>query len=283
MADRSSQLVTEHRARRQTALDGLLWLTIVGAAATLCTQLIGTPTRTIAALQALTPWAVPPLLVVVIVADRTSRDRVAMSATVIGFAYLALMLPIAFPASGPAPDPTATPFVLMTTNVLYSNEDFGGVGETIERVRPDVIAFSEVTTRIAGGLLALPAAGRYPHRVVVADGGASGMMLWSRFPAADNGPVASAWRSIDVVVDTPSGEVRVVTLHPPPPVFDDDAWRRDLDSLDDVAAASDLPTAIVGDLNASYFHPVFRRAMDDAGLLDAARATGDGHRFTPPG
>jgi endonuclease/exonuclease/phosphatase (EEP) superfamily protein YafD len=267
---------------RRQAVDVAGWAIVAGAALALSTQLIGTPSRHIATIQALTPWALPVLLAIVGWAARARRHAIGDAAALIAGGYLVVMLPLLWSPNGSRPAPDATHITVVAANVLYSNDHYDGIAATLTEVDADVVALAEVTPEIADALLARAVARQYPYRVVRAGDAASGLMLWSRYPLLDIGEVDVAWRSVAATIDGPDGRLRVVLLHPPPPVFNFEAWRSDLRALDDIATSSSLPLVVLGDLNASYFHPAFRSALSDAGLRDALRDSGDAMRFTWP-
>ena len=254
---------------------------VAGAGFVLATQLVGTPNRSTAVVQSLTPWVIPVLLVTVLVASLVGDDRIGYPATALTVVYLVVVTPLAFPADGPRVPDDATTFRVMSANVLYSNARVDAATATFAAADADVVALSEVTPEIAESIRTSEAAVRYPHRIEHPADRAGGLMLLSRFPVVDV-PVDGFRRAIDAEVTTPDGPVRVLVVHPPPPVFNHQVWSRELAALPDLALRSDDPLVVIGDFNASWFHPPFRQMLGDAGLRDALTVTGGGLTMTWP-
>lgn len=265
----------------RAGLTALGWTVVAGGAGTLLAQLFEQPNRAVAAIQAMTPWALLPLTVVACAAAWTDRDRLGFVAALVGLGVVALALPLALtgPGPGPAGDERLT---VMSVNVLYSNERIDEVADEVERLAPDVVAFAEVTGDVLTMLRDHPFAERYSHRIEAPADLASGLVLWSRHPVERLELLAGLRRAIVATVDGPIGPTRLVTMHPPPPVFDPAVWRTQIELLPDLAEASDLPTIVLGDFNATWFHPAFRRSVHEAGLRDAATADGRGFAMTWP-
>lgn len=262
---------------------GAGWLAVAGATSVLATQLIGTPHRTIAALQALTPWAIPVLMAIAVVAAIAGAHRLGFAGSLVALGYLALVAPVVFARGGPDARPDATPITVAAINILYSNREIDELAASIGALDADVVALSEVPEHLAARLVRTPVADRYPYRLDRSGPLASGMLLWSRYPfeSVDEVP-GTLWRSVDAQIATPDGSVRVIAVHPPSPVFDQDAWTRELAQLPALAAGVDEPLVIMGDFNASWFHPPFRAAIHAAGLRDVLVDEGHGMAMTWP-
>lgn len=93
------------------------WAMSAGAAIVLATQLFGTPTAVIAALQSLSPWALPPITAVAVIASVRQEHRLCLVSSLVGVGYLALTAPIAFPDHGPSMDDDAAAFTVMASNI----------------------------------------------------------------------------------------------------------------------------------------------------------------------
>ena len=87
--------------------------------------------------------------------------------------------------------------------------------------------------------------------------------------------------SLDVVVDGPDGDIRVVAMHVPTPLISFEGWQGDLATAARIGSDATSPTLVVGDFNASYWHPDFRELLD-AGLVDAHIAHGKGFSASWP-
>ena len=101
------------------------------------------------------------------------------------------------------------------------------------------------------------------------------MAVWSRYPLDENERQATINRTVDTWIETPDGPLRMLGVHPPTPVFDFAGWTREIDQITDDVSMLSEPTLVIGDFNASYWHPSFRRLLDQ-GLVDAHMTHGAG-------
>lgn len=257
------------------------WCVVVAGSITVVVQFVGTPTRSISIVQALTPWMLPPVVAVAVGAAWSDRTTLGFAAAVVGLAVCVIGLPLVLAGRGPEPVGDAR-LTVMTANVLYTNGRIGEVADAIERADPDVIAINEITPEIERALRSHPVAARYPHRRDEPADLAAGLSIWSKHPLGTADDIAELRRGIDTTADTPVGRIRIIAVHPPPPVFDLATWSDQLDALPTITSRSDLPTIVLGDFNASWFHPPFRQMVSAAGLRDAAAADGRGLSMTWP-
>ena len=116
----------------------------------------------------------------------------------------------------------------------------------------------------------------FPYRTrEVSSGPASGTVILSAYPLSDEEDVpGSAFDQVSAVAAVPgAGDVRIAAVHPPPPVWQPNAWR---DGLDDIAGwvrdTPDETLIVAGDFNASFAHPALRRLA--SGLRSGAEAAG---------
>jgi endonuclease/exonuclease/phosphatase (EEP) superfamily protein YafD len=82
-------------------------------------------------------------------------------------------------------------------------------------------------------------------------------------------------KSLDLTVRGPDGPVRIIGVHPPTPIVNFDEWRSDLARFGELAQRDDTPALLIGDFNASFWHPTFRALLDE-GFTDAHIAAGAG-------
>ncbi len=279
MADRPARLVAQ---QLRLVSHVAAWVAVACTALALATQLLGTPTGSIAALQALTPWATVPLVGLAVFGAATHRDRLGFAAAFVAIGHLVVVAPLVFPDRGPAVAPGAEPVSVTFVNLLYSNERVDEAAASLFGSDSDVIAMAELTSQQVAVLSAHPLAARYPHRVEQPRERAGGLLLWSKLPIRSRSRTDELRRSIDVTLEAPDGPLRVVVVHPPPPLFAHSVWDAEIAALPSVVAESAKPTVVIGDFNASYFHPPFRAALDAADLLDAHAAVGQGLRPTWP-
>ena len=259
---------------RAAALFG--WLGVAGVGLVMITQAFGIDGfGWIATFQALTPYGIPLVAVIVSIAHLRRLHRLAATGALTGLSILILAMPIAFPADQPRTRADSIGVSAAAVNLLYSNPSAEPAAAELALLDPDLLVFSEFTHRHAIALGTHPLSDRYPYQINDARPFANGMALWSKYPLSELDRPASRNRTIEAIFDGPDGPLQVFGVHPPTPVFDHDLWQRDLAALADQAAGTGMPTLMLGDFNASYWHPAFR-SMLDHGLVDAHTANGHG-------
>ena len=252
------------------------WGGAAGVGLVMITQALGIDgVAPIAAFQALTPYGIPLVALIAGVAHARRAHGLAAVAAGAGSAALMLAIPITFP---PTREPARTDAVGVSAaavNLMYGNPSAAPVAADLARRDPDVIVFSEFTPRHGVILGEHPLSDRYRYQINDAHPLADGMAMWSKYPLREVDRRTRVNRTIGASLDGPDGVIQVVGVHPPTPVFDHSSWARDLTALADLAADADLPTLMIGDFNASYWHPAFRSILDN-GLVDAHAAHGRG-------
>jgi len=173
---------------------------------------------------------------------------------------------------------TASPGLkLLFANVLRANGDHGGLLDEIARRDPDVIVLVEVTQAWDDALAGLASA--YPYELAQPREHAFGMVLLSRSPLDEAGteiimlPRPPEWESDPPValvarIETASGPVTVVGVHPFPPLSGAGYALRNfqLDMMADLVAQQPQPVMAVGDFNATPWSPALRRFIKQTGL-----------------
>ena len=268
LSDRSAELV----AWIVTALVGLLVLT----------QAVGLDgSRLVATVQALTPYFVAVVALPAVVALWRGWHAVGVTSSLVGLGLIVLGLPMVAPPGQPRPVDDATPVRIGAANLLYLNDRTDEVADALGDLDLDVVVLSEFTAEHQSVLDADPLASSFPFREERPGLDAGGVAVWSRFPVVVNEAPDTVNYTLDVEIDGPDGAFRVLAVHPPTPVYDFDGWTRDLALIGDVARADDVPTLVVGDFNASYWHPAFRDLLA-TGLVDAHMAAGRGFSTSWP-
>lgn len=260
------------------------WVAVAVAGFVMLTQALGWPgTRTIAILQSLTPYLALAMAPVAAAALTGRRIWMAFTASLIGIAGLILALPVLFPADLPPTADGAASLRIGALNLLYLNEpaNVEDVAADLAERDLDVIVFAEYSTAHQRVLQGSDLAAEYPFRIDRSGLGAGGIAVWSRTAVIVHDHPDTTNYSLDLSVRTADGLVRVLAVHPPTPVANFDAWKRDLDHFGELGLAGSTPTVVIGDFNASFWHPGFRDLLD-AGLTDAHIALGHGFATSWP-
>lgn len=235
----------------------------------------------VAIVQALTPYLGVSLVPVLILASWHHRYALAAVSAAVGLGLLVLAAPLVAPRGRTRPLGDAAGLRVASANLWYQNSRVTDVSDALADIDPDVIVFNEYTSEHRDVLLTTSLAMRYPHKVDVSHGGALGTALWSRRPIAVDSTPATYGPSVDVTVDGPDGEVRIVASHFPTPIDSFDGWRRDHGVAQSIGRSVTGPTLLIGDLNTSYWHPDFRRLLG-AGFVDAHIVNGAGFAMSWP-
>lgn len=258
------------------------WLIVATVGAILLTQLFRwTGVNVVAVIQTLTPYLGLLLLPVALIALWRKRYALATAATGVGLGVMVLAAPIAFPDPQADPVAGANGLTVASANLLYLNDRVADVVPVLDELHPDVVVFSEYTREHQAALGDTALARTYDHHVDLVGYGASGIAVWSRFPITSHPPLDTHIESIDVTVDGPDGDVRVVAMHMPTPLSNYGGWQRDLQLATEIGESATEPTLLIGDLNTSPWHPDFRGLLD-AGFVDAHIANGAGFSTSWP-
>jgi endonuclease/exonuclease/phosphatase (EEP) superfamily protein YafD len=276
-----------HLGRRAAELLG--WGVVAGVGLVMATQAFGWDgARIVSTLQSLTPYGFPLVMFVAAGAIWTGRDALAATSAAVGLAALLLATPMVFPPGQPDTRADAVGLSAAAVNLLYSNAQVDAVADDLIELDADVVVFSEYTPEHRATLAAHPVASRYPHKVDRDSLFAGGMAMWSKYPVVENERIDTVNGAIDASLEGPDGPIRVFAVHPPTPILDHESWKHELRLIAESADDAVNPTLVIGDFNATYWHPAFRDLLR-RGLTDAHMANGRGwstswptDQFFPP-
>jgi endonuclease/exonuclease/phosphatase (EEP) superfamily protein YafD len=255
--------------------EGAAWVAVAGMAVTAVAPW-ATPVRNhvAAATRSLMPWSALSAVPLAIGAALTGRRRLALVAGAVGSAGVAMAAPMVVPRRQAEPDPTAAPLRITHSNLLYINRRVAAVPGVLATLDADVLTFSELTPTHLRRLHDSDLPARYPHRVELAAGFASGTGLWSRHPLTAH-PIESAGHHTVVAdIDAPGGPVRVIVIHTQSPIVHHEEWTADLAELGTFRPPG--PAVMTGDFNASLWHPELRAVLRGGGWRDAHVVRGRG-------
>lgn len=260
----------------------MAWLVVAFVGSLLLTQTVGwAGTRLVAVAQTLTPYFGLLLGALTAVALWRRRWLLATVAAAVTIGIAALATPLALVAEAEPAHPDATGLTVAAANLWYRNADIVDTAAALADLDADVLVLSEYTPEHQAALQASGLADTYPHRIDRRSSGGAGIAVWSRLAVDVGDPFDSHHASLDLTVAGPDGDVRVIAMHMPTPIDDFDDWRRDLRTAADFGRSAVGPTLLIGDLNASFWHPDFRRLLD-AGFVDANAAAGSGFSTSWP-
>jgi len=172
---------------------------------------------------------------------------------------------------------------IVALNLNFRNRDYARVRAYFDAVAADMIVAAELTSAWQDELRSLDR--MYPYQVGERRPDPWGLMVYSRLPFVeaellDLGVAGSVHAR--VVLNTDDGLLQIFAVHLYSPTTPERAAKRNtqLSELARLVNDSDLPTAIVGDLNVTPFSPYFEQLLSSAGVIDARRR--DGFHFTWP-
>ena len=172
---------------------------------------------------------------------------------------------------------TATISVL-ASNVKQGNRDYQRLADVVRDCKPDIAVFME--TDRAWGQALRPCLSEFHATVEQPQEDSYGMILASRYPLRESTMrflLNDEVPSISCVVTLPGGrDVRVIALHPEPPLPNRDTLGRDAEILMVAEEARDepLPMIVTGDLNDVAWSRTTRRFLRISGLLDPRQGRG---------
>ncbi|HET6699778.1 MAG TPA: endonuclease/exonuclease/phosphatase family protein [Nocardioidaceae bacterium] len=171
---------------------------------------------------------------------------------------------------------------VLSVNLSLGQADPARVVSLAAANHADVVVVSEITRVALGQLQAAGLDEAYPHTVGSPAPGPAGTMVFSRYPLRAVRPLGTSYHGYTMTAAVPSASVRLLAVHPSPPVGDAAAWRRDQAVLRQAATRdAGVPTLVVGDLNATVDHAPLRELFA-RGFADAAEQASSGWQPTWP-
>lgn len=176
-------------------------------------------------------------------------------------------------------DTGATPTVsVLACNVKQGNRDYQRVIDLINERQPDIAVFMETDDAWADALR--PCLSQFPELIEQPQDDSYGMIFASRLPLSQRDVqflLNKEVPSISCVAQLPGGrDIRVIALHPEPPLPDRDTLGRDAEILvaAKIAHKEPLPVIVTGDLNDVAWSRTTRRFLRISGLLDPRQGRG---------
>ncbi len=218
-------------------------------------------------------WIVLLLLLLAFFSKRRRRLPAIASGIVLAGSVLTI-LPYWIPPPKPVREDTGPKFIAW--NLLWENPRKNEALPWLLEQNADVLALTECTRDWRARLEKLSAV--YPHRITSGRDGAEGMWVLSRHPldAPDPAGLAANKPWISTVMHAPQGPVRILGMHPRTPRsghrFNERNGQYVMAAA--IAAASDMPVVLLGDLNCTPFSPWLSRLLRDGGFKDTGKGFG---------
>jgi len=184
--------------------------------------------------------------------------------------------------ASPAPDNAAYSVEVMSVNLLKGGGDASQVMRAAAEHRVDVLVLQEVSPGTLRELERLGLSEAYPHRVGKPADDPSGTMVFATAPLKDVTRLETEFGTWAMTVQLPSGPLRLLAVHPRPPLGGAVAWADELETIREAVAGERDVDLVVGDLNASADHAPFRRILEEGDLRDAAETANAGWLPTWP-
>jgi len=178
----------------------------------------------------------------------------------------------------PPPAADATSVRLMTANLLAGGGDGIDLVSAATRADADLLVVEEITADALSDMEAAGLADAFPHRVGEPGARLEGLMIFSAYPLTDPVSLDLALGGWAATAATPDGPLRVLGVHPQPPVGDVEVWLTDQEAVRAAAGGTDV---VAGDLNATPDHDSLQRLADD-GFGSAAVVANEGWQPTWP-
>lgn len=171
---------------------------------------------------------------------------------------------------------------VMTTNLLKGAGDTTQVMRSAAEHRVDVLVVQEISPGALRALEQLGLREAFPHRAGGPADDPSGTMVFSTAPLVDVTRLGTQFGSLAMTVRTGDGPLRLLAVHPRPPLGDASTWHAELEVLREAVADPRGFDLVVGDFNASADHAPLRRLLTDGDLRDAAEQANAGWQPTWP-
>jgi endonuclease/exonuclease/phosphatase (EEP) superfamily protein YafD len=257
------------------------WALIAVMAVILVTQFVGwTGTYVVVTLQAATPYVLALSVPIGMIAAIAGWWPLVVAATSMATALVVMSLPLRHPRNQREQPHGPRVIRVFHGNLLYYNGRTADLARVVARLDADVLALTEYTPTHAGGLYVSRLGPEFPYRIEHPESTAGGSALWSRHPLTEIAAPPALYQSTAAIVDVDGG-VTVYVVHPPNPLENIRPWRDEIHGLARSVGVMDPPSIVVGDFNATYWHPPFRRLLA-AGWRDAHILAGRGFSSSWP-
>jgi endonuclease/exonuclease/phosphatase (EEP) superfamily protein YafD len=257
------------------------WAAVAAMALLVATQLLGwSGHRYVVGLQALTPYVLGSGLPIGVFGAVTGRWLLAGAALAMLAGLVAIWAPLRTPPAQSDIVADAPTLRVFHGNLLFRNGRTVEMARAVAALDADVLAFTEYTDTHAGGLYVAPLVQAFPHRIEHPEHKAGGSALWSRYPLRETVAPAALYSSTAAVVEAPE-PLTIYVVHPPNPLDDLQHWRAELERLAELRRTTEPPSIVVGDFNATPWHPPFRRLLA-VGWRDAHHLRGRGFASSWP-
>lgn len=262
------------------------WLIVVACGWILVSSQVGItwPFATVAG-QAFGPIILLVAWPVLIAAAVRRTWALTVGALLVCVAHLALVVPLVRQDPRPSWAATAPTLTIASANVFFENTRPTAGVAALANVDADVIVLVELTPQWVEAMRVAGLLDRYPFQEMTpVKGAATGSGIISKLPfVAKRVDKAQARlvHSVDVVVGNQN--VQIVELHPQAPSSGAmiDSWEKQIEGHVPIVDKRTGPLVLIGDLNASYLHPPYRRLLS-SGLRDAHELAGEGLTFSYP-
>lgn len=179
----------------------------------------------------------------------------------------------------PAPAEDARSFTVMTANLLKGQADSIGVVEKAAVASVDVLVLQEVTPAALRQMERAGLSDAFPYRAGQPADGVEGTMVLSATRLGEATRLDTRFDSWAVTIFRPEGELRLLAVHPQPPMQAAQGWWRDHEQVR-LAATEDVDI-IAGDFNATPDHRPMR-SLRGAGFRSAVEVANSGWQPTWP-
>jgi endonuclease/exonuclease/phosphatase (EEP) superfamily protein YafD len=275
----------DHGWLRAAALPAVSALLLVWALATLVGDVRWGPLGILPiGLASLGPLLLVPALVVITMALRRRSWTAVVPAAVAAALPWAFVVGYVVPATPPAG--AFLPLRALLVTAHDGAADATDIAEAARDQAADVVVVTELSSTLAHALTQAGLARRLsPRYVSVPESGpaAAGLAIYSRFPVEDVQALpGTQWPAVRARIVLGTSSVTLVAGHAVQPSAGDvDVWRSDVRAFGATARIKG-PVLVLANLNATPWHPQFRRIVSGR-LHDSADVLGRGLRPTWPG
>lgn len=166
---------------------------------------------------------------------------------------------------------------VMSSNLLVSSTSFNAQVESIYKIDPDIIVFQEYSS--SWDMALSDELKEYPFRVSEVLDSPFGIAIYSKYEIISSKIVTlgrSTVPNIDAVVNINSQHLRILGVHPPPPISDRlfNLRNSHLNAISKQVVDETRAMIVLGDLNTTPWSVHFRKMVSETKLRDSRRGFG---------
>ena len=166
---------------------------------------------------------------------------------------------------------------ILSSNVQYTNKNYGNLIDAVNRINPDIVIVQEATNDWNDALFEIHHA--YPFRILYPQPGPRGMLLLSKKLLIDSEVVIDPFTkhsTISTSIQLNDSLVHIIAAHPfrPGLLHGDRILKNELKAISQLVGVNSEKTIVIGDLNTTMWSRTYKDFVDTCNLSNLRQGRG---------